>query len=770
MTSSKERSLFENTEQEFSLQISSDSLSRGIDNYHIDVRLSRRFTSDTRKLAQLLVSQLAVPRPKQWDNSKLYDKFREKYLDLMTVLVHRVQTDLTNQEIYLLQFAPIKYLLMTVRARLDNEIRQVSARLAEHRNKGSSEALATQQRLFWLRKNYDAILYSVNRTLFGQLAKVEERQLKAIREQYQDQHSSLVTEALLNPLLYVSELSALPLLINEFSMFSSSTDDQGFISINDKLEQLFNKRLKGLQISAVKSDRNKETSASEIHDELGGLLLTQPFLGPAHDSKSEISENFCWFDEPATVARLFDSRVSQQWYGEVRKDLNFRERWTVKREIRTQGKLLTAFARLLKKEKRLSQMLASHYMRRNLSSAITEHLDLKALCQYLSGQINLDKLTEGLNQGNSLNVEQVRTLENLRSDIEEKVARANSEDILGLLQDVSSYRRKLKFFRFAHRAFNRISILTTEDDIRLSRSAGTLYQLPTSNEIEQDDARICHHTILKADVRGSTTVTDELQAKGLNPASYFSMRFFNPINKILETYGANKVFIEGDAIILSFLEHENAPQQWYSVARACGYARDMIKITSSNNRYSTQMGLPLLELGVGICYSDEAPRFLYDGDHPIMISGAIGLADRMSGCSWNLRAALKKGLFNVDVLRIAEGDSQKGEKGQHYLRYNVNGINLDDAAFAKLQKEINLKSLRMKLNNDSYLFHVGQYPDAKGRKKDLVIREGKIGLWKDDNIHEDPHSSESYYEVVVNRKVLPVVLEAASNKQDNSDS
>ncbi|MEQ9023334.1 MAG: hypothetical protein RLN82_11345, partial [Pseudomonadales bacterium] len=66
--------------------------------------------------------------------------------------------------------------------------------------------------------------------------------------------------------------------------------------------------------------------------------------------------------------------------------------------------------------------------------------------------------------------------------------------------------------------------------------------------------------------------TDELQAKGLNPASYFSMRFFNPINKILDTYGATKVFIEGDALILSFLEYESSPQQWFSVARACGYS------------------------------------------------------------------------------------------------------------------------------------------------------------------------------------------------------
>ena len=289
--------------------------------------------------------------------------------------------------------------------------------------------------------------------------------------------------------------------------------------------------------------------------------------------------------------------------------------------------------------------------------------------------------------------------------------------------------------------------------------------MPTSSEIEEDDERICHHTILKADVRGSTTVTDQLQEKGLNPASYFSMRFFNPINKILGTYGANKVFIEGDAIILSFLEYEHTPQQWFSVARACGYAKDMLKITGSNNRYSTQMGLPLLELGVGICYADEAPRYLYDKDHPIMISGAIGLADRMSGCSWNLRATIEKGLFNVDVLRIAEGETSKGEKGQHFVRYNVNGINIDELAFNKLKQEIPLKSFRMKLNAKEYLFHIGQYPDSNGRKKDLVIREGKVGIWRNSQIEEDLDSDASYYEVVVNRKVNSLVLEASAKDQ-----
>ena len=73
--------------------------------------------------------------------------------------------------------------------------------------------------------------------------------------------------------------------------------------------------------------------------------------------------------------------------------------------------------------------------------------------------------------------------------------------------------------------------------------------------------------------------------------------------------------------------------------------------------------------------------------------------------------------------------------------------------------------MRMKFNGKNYLFHAGQYPDSKGRKKDLVIREGRVGIWRDSKIHEDPNATESYYEVAVNRKVLPLVLEAASRKQ-----
>lgn len=752
-------------EPDYSVLLQIDNLSRGIDNYHIDIKLSKKFTSDVKKLVPMLVSQIALPKPKHWDNSALFDKFRNSYLDVMTVLIHRAKTDLTQDAIAVLQFSLIKYILTAVKAQLDKDISNVSSKLAEFRNRGASEALAADQRLFWLKKNYDQILYSVNKQIFGQLQRTEERQLEPVRNQFLGEKYRFTVEALLNPLLFTSELSALPLLLNEYSMWSWNAEDSGFIDLNRQLEKLLTKRLKSHPVIPLKNEVEPEDRSTEIHDELGGLFKTQNFLGLAYDSKTQLGEEFSWFENPANLELLFNTAKHATKLAETRSELGFAAWWRERGDLNRLKKILNEFSKLLRTNKVLAQVLATHYMRRSLNPIILETVDLKVVCQFLVGNIPAAKLQDSITGGNKLNVEQMKSLESLKEKLREQIAKADHADSLKLLLDFSRYRRHLKLYRFAHRAFNRVSLRSSEDELKLSKTAGTLYHLPASSEIEDDEERICHHAIMKADVRGSTTVTDELQNKGLNPASYFSMRFFNPINKILETYGAQKVFIEGDAIILSFLEYEHTPQQWFAVSRACGYARDMLKIVGSNNRYSTQMGLPLLELGVGVCYSSEAPRYLYDEDKPIMISPAIGLADRMSSCSWNLRAVIKKSLFNVEVLRIADGDVEKGEKGQHYVRYNVNGILLDDVGFAKLQHEIPLKKIRMKLNGKDYLFHVGQFPDTTGRKKDLVIREGKIGIWRDEQIHDDPESDASYFEVVVNRKVLPLVLEAAAGKQ-----
>jgi len=188
------------------------------------------------------------------------------------------------------------------------------------------------------------------------------------------------------------------------------------------------------------------------------------------------------------------------------------------------------------------------------------------------------------------------------------------------------------------------------------------------------------------------------------------------------------------------------------VARACGMAKAMLSVVSANNKYSKQMGLPPIELGIGVCYADYAPRFLYDGDTPIMISSAIGDADRMSSCSWKLRAVIDKHPFNVEVLEIADDDASKGEKGQQKIRYNVNGILLDNVGFEKLKNEIELAKISGQIEGINCVFYYGEYPDTEGKKRSLVIRESSVGLWKNDSIQQREYD-EKFYEVVTNPQI-----------------
>lgn len=415
---------------------------------------------------------------------------------------------------------------------------------------------------------------------------------------------------------------------------------------------------------------------------------------------------------------------------------------------------MQSIAHDLDKRGQLKLLIASQHVKRLWSPGLAEQCDSKLLCHYLAGDIDVKKL-QSRNQSNKpFTDSQLKQFASSIAQIKVEAGPRRLESCLAILQDGCRFRLHLKYYRLAHRAFNRLQILRKDEEITLSKEAGTLYTLLTASEQQDEEDHIVHHSILKADVRGSTTVTEQLQNQALNPASYFSQRFFSPIDQLLPLYGANKVFIEGDAIILSMLEYERSPQQWFAVARACGLAKAILNVVHANNRHSEQMGLPKLEVGIGLCYADSAPLYLYDEGKPIMISSAIGKADRLSSCTWKLRKLFQDNLFNVEVFALADGESERGEKGQNTIRYNVNGILLDGAGFAKLQQEIMLKRLHVRINGKPVVLHVGKYPDVSGKSHDLLIREGQVGLWREEAPVADHHGEERFFEVVSNGKLI----------------
>jgi len=72
------------------LLLNISNLPRGIDNYHIDVKLSPKFCAEFKKLlADYLVLETSE-KPQRLKNDKQVEEFRNCYIDMMTVLISRV--------------------------------------------------------------------------------------------------------------------------------------------------------------------------------------------------------------------------------------------------------------------------------------------------------------------------------------------------------------------------------------------------------------------------------------------------------------------------------------------------------------------------------------------------------------------------------------------------------------------------------------------------------------------------------------------------------
>jgi len=150
------------------------------------------------------------------------------------------------------------------------------------------------------------------------------------------------------------------------------------------------------------------------------------------------------------------------------------------------------------------------------------------------------------------------------------------------LGDFFHYHRDLRRLEVLNAALDSVNLVGNERLQELSRMNGTLYEFLLPEEKGQTDSeRVLRHVVLKADVRDSTRLTRTMMEKCLNPASYFSLNFYGPVNKLLQKYGAQKVFLEGDAIILAILEREGQPG--LAVSRMAVLAREIIEIVRGYN-------------------------------------------------------------------------------------------------------------------------------------------------------------------------------------------
>ena len=322
------------------------------------------------------------------------------------------------------------------------------------------------------------------------------------------------------------------------------------------------------------------------------------------------------------------------------------------------------------------------------------------------------------------------------------------------LGDFFHYHRDLRRLEVLNAALDTVNLVGNERLQELSRVNGTLYEfLLPEEQGEASSDRVLRHVVLKADVRDSTRLTRTMMEKGLNPASYFSLNFYDPVNKLLEKYGAQKVFLEGDAIILAILEREGEPG--LAVSRMCVLAREIIEIVRGYNDLMQRSGMPELELGLGITLQESAPLYLMDGEHQIMISEALNESDRLSSCNKRVRKVMEPqaGPFHVYAFQAAELD-ENGNPEDVILNFNLGGIRMNETAFRKLEQEITLEPLKVKLpaslassDKGEYKLFTATVPVDRDIFRKIVIRESRIPRIDPIDFSVKGWTNRMYYEI-----------------------
>ncbi len=360
--------------------------------------------------------------------------------------------------------------------------------------------------------------------------------------------------------------------------------------------------------------------------------------------------------------------------------------------------------------------------------------------------------------------------DNFRAAVQRTESRYGAEEKCKIaarfLRDFMRYHRDRRRLEALNEALDSANLIGNDKMRELSAMNSTLYEFLLPEEHKPMEEKVQRHVILKADVRDSSRLTRSLLERGLNPASYFSLNFYDPVNKLLSKYGASKVFLEGDAIILAMLERKGEAS--LAVGRACVLAREMIEIVRGYNRLLERAGLPTLELGVGISFQDSAPMYLLDGEDRIMISDALNESDRLASCNKRARKSIGHmgSPFNVYVFQTG-GDAQTGESPDEFImNYNVSGIRMNEAAFRRLEQEISLEPCRVELpelwGSEGYRLHAGLVAVGNDIFRKIVVRASRIAQIDSSDLSLQRWTDRWYYEVCTNSAVYaPVEAKAA---------
>jgi hypothetical protein len=151
-----------------------------------------------------------------------------------------------------------------------------------------------------------------------------------------------------------------------------------------------------------------------------------------------------------------------------------------------------------------------------------------------------------------------------------------------------------------------------------------------------------------------------------------------------------------------------------------------------------------------------------------MISEALNESDRLSSCNKKARKVMEPqaGPFHVYAFQAAELD-ENGNPEDVILSYNLGGIRMNEMAFRKLQQEITLEPLKVKLpaslasDKGDYKLFSATVPVDRAIFRKIVVRESRLPRIDPADFSVKGWTERKYYEICTD----PAIYTALEKKK-----
>ncbi len=792
----------------YSAAVPMGTLTVGVDNIHHDVFLSSRFVQFARNYLLDLIRQSTAStyfsgldlRPSKVPET---GAFRRLLSELMQAALTRAKYEKNIEVDFLFRVALIKFLVQEIGSQFSTlvlEGKESIRQRGEHFEQ-SQQAHVFKARLSELQAGRRNVVRQVGQQVHQFLVEAEEHVLAKSRRALFGEDFAGTYDLLKNRIVFTEggkddvlfaeqyvllgnyirdpdRFEAMDALLLEFVRECVSRVDSGaeigdlqktqsslveqalsarteLARLEEQREDLLRKldRSDGLLSRIVGAGDPSEVRAalSAVEKRIKHMQVKLEELGPQLESAKQKTEYLAgqhqtrladFMNEPENARRLFDASADVGGSPENR------------------AKLLDELVNRLSQRDILLSVLASYDVR-SIFRDYCPPVHLQQLRKALISREEMKRVEDILKQFPAKRFS-MKPLEELSRKIRRYSRDETRAVVLRFAEDFLRLRRDLRNAEHLSACMERVNLVMSEQTRELSRLNNSLYEFVLPDEARPAGDKVVSHVIIKADVRGSTKITHDLLERGLNPASHFSMSFHEPVTKLLDRFGAAKVFIEGDAVILAIFETESNRSYQRAVAKACVLARQILAVSAAYNQRAETTDLPRLELGVGVAYQGSAPAYWINGDSRIMISKALNLSDRLSGCSKVARRLLEKNgsLFSTFHFQTAMEAATEEEAEELLIRYNMNGIELNEEGFQKLSEEISLDSVETKLDmpwgRQPVTLYYGELPMGDSLEL-IVLRKGFVRQLLPDGKMGPASAARPYYEVCTNSRLLSLV-------------